>query len=148
MIVVEMNEDIRKTEVKAAGPFTFRQVVCIVVAVCYAFPLGFFIPGDLTVKVIVGGCAALPVIACGWITRDGQHFEIIAIRWIYKKFLTPVKRKKKDLLYEPYRKKIRKIREKNKIKAMSPEAAASYRKRMKKGIKVIYSKKESNKMFA
>ncbi len=147
MIVVEMNEDIRRAEVKAAGPLTFRQLICVLLALFYAVPLGIVIPADFSIKLIVAGVAALPVIACGWVKRDGMHFEVIAIRWIYKRFLTPMRRKKKDLLYDPYRRKIRKLREKKKIKAMSPEDAALYLKRKKKGKTVIYSTRESSRMF-
>ncbi len=147
MIVVEMNEDIRKTETKAVGPFTFRQVVCIMIAMFYSVPLGFAFPGDIGTKIIAASVAALPVVACGWITRDGQHFEIIAVRWLYKKFFTPSKRKKKDLMYFNARKKIRAMRVQKKIKAMPPAEAASYRKRMKKGLVVTYSNKNSSKMF-
>lgn len=147
MIVVEMNEDIRKKTVKVLGSFTFRQIICLIIGSSYAIPLGIALPTDITIKIIVPMLSALPVIACGWVKMDGQYFETIAIRWIYKHFLTPSKRKKKDMEYVLLRKQLKKEKEREKINAMPKRQRDAYKKAHKNGPVIKYSQKASNKMY-
>lgn len=147
MIVVEMNEDIRKKEVKFMGPLTFRQVISIVIGCAYAVPIAIFLPFDIGTKLIVGFILALPAIACGWVKRDGQHFETILIRSIYKRILTPRRRKKKDLCYQRPRQKLKREKEKEFLKSLSPKQRDAYIKAHKHGTVIRYSKSSMNKMY-
>lgn len=148
MIEVEMVDDIRKTETKFLGTLTFRQLICVVLAASYSIPIAILVPLSIELKFIIGVFLALPVAICGWIKLNNEPFEIVVIRYIYKHFLTPSKRKVKCI--NPYKeslKVVRKEAEKERVKKMTGKQRAAYEKRQKKGKTVTYSKKKSAKMY-
>lgn len=148
MIEVEMIDDIRKTETKAVGSFTTRQVICIILAGTYSIPIAVHVPFDITLKIVTGILLALPVVMCGWIKLNNEPFEIVMIRYIYKHFLTPCKRRaKQENVYKETLKKIRRKEETDKIKNMSPAKRKAYLKKKKSGNTVVYSKKKSYKIY-
>lgn len=148
MIEVEMVDDIRKTETKAFGALTIRQVICVLLAGSYSIPIAVHIPFDITLKIVVGVLLALPVAMCGWIKLNNEPFEIVMVRYIYKHFLTPQKRKaKQENPYKEALKKVRRKEESEKIKSMSPAKRKAYLKKKKAGKTVIYSKKKSYKIY-
>lgn len=93
MIYVEMTDDIRRYKTKFVGPFTKRQLVCVGLALLIGLPVFFGIPGTTDTKLIASCVVALPIGMCGFATMDGSPLEIIALRFIYSKILTPAKRK-------------------------------------------------------
>ncbi len=148
MIIVQMNEDIRKKETKFMGSFTFRQVLCLAIAAGIAAPIIIFVPGDIALRIILGLTLAIPIILCGWVKSQGQKFETLAIRFIYKKFLTPQKRKKRDMSYVGPRKALKKEKEKQRIRQMPKAKREEYLKAKKKGITLVkYSKRPENKVY-
>lgn len=148
MIEVEMVDDIRKTEPKAVGSLTTRQVICIILAGTYSIPIAVHIPFDITLKIVTGILLALPVVMCGWIKLNNEPFEIVMIRYIYKHFLTPQKRKiKQENVYKETLKKIRRKEESDRIKKLSPAKRKDYLKKKKSGNTVVYSKKKSYKIY-
>lgn len=148
MIEVEMAEDVRKTKTKAVGRFTIRQFICIIIAASYSIPIAFIIPGDITVKLLVGFFLAMPVAMCGWIKLNKQPFEVVLMRYIYKHFLTPTMRKvKRDNVYKTALKKVNKEEEKAAFKAMSQKKKELYMKKKKKGKQVKYSTKKELRIY-
>ena len=148
MIEVEMVDDIRKTEPKAVGSLTTRQVICIILAGTYSIPIAVHIPFDITLKIVTGILLALHVVMCGWIKLNNEPFEIVMIRYIYKHFLTPQKRKiKQENVYKETLKKIRRKEESDRIKKLSPAKRKDYLKKKKSGNTVVYSKKKSYKIY-
>lgn len=148
MIEVEMVDDIRKTETKSVGALTTRQVICVLLAGSYSVPTAFYIPLDITFKIVIGVLLALPVAMCGWIKLNNEPFEIVMIRYIYKHFVTPRKRKaKQENPYKEALKKVRRKEESEKIKSMSPAKRKDYLKKKKSGKTVVYSKKKSYKIY-
>ena len=148
MIEVEMVDDIRKTEPKAVGSLTTRQVICIILAGTYSIPIAVHIPFDITLKIVTGILLALPVVTCGWIKLNNEPFEIVMIRYIYKHFLTPRKRKiKQENVYKETLKKIRRKEESDRIKKLSPAKRKDYLKKKKSGNTVVYSKKKSYTIY-
>lgn len=83
-------------ENKAFGNFTVRQILCMVIAVVFIAPI-FWGMYSLTKSIDVAGYLAaligIPIVACGFIKRDGVFLErIIVAKWQSKaKF--PRKRK-------------------------------------------------------
>lgn len=142
-----MNEDIRKKDVKAVGMFTFRQAFFIGVSLIICIPIGIWLPLDFFFKFLIPGILAIPIILCGWKKVDGQPIEIIAIRWIYKHYLTCSKRTKQDLAYTNARRKLEKSRKNEQLKKLSPQQRKQYERRQKKGNAVIYSKNENIKIY-
>ena len=147
MIIVQMNEDIRKKEVKSVGRFTFRQIICLAVGFAYAVPIAIAIPADIAIKLLIGVALIAPAGACGWVKSQGQHFETLALRFIYKKFLTPRLRRKKDLAYVRPKKMLKKEKELEKLRRMTPPQREAYKKARKKGITVAYGKRPVDHMF-
>ena len=146
MIIVEMNEDIRKKETKQVGPFTWRQILFMLIGAAYTVPIVLLIPADIGIKVVVAVILLLPAFACGWIKSQGQHFETLAIRFIYYRILTPRERKKKDLEYQKPRKKLARMKERKKLKKMTPKQREAYMKAHKNGT-IIYSKDPACKVY-
>ena len=130
MVEVEMTEDIRKFENKVVGGLTKRQIISVLIGGGIGVPLGVFIPGDMTVKILVAALVALPILLCGWVKLDGMPLEILAIRTIYSYVLCPAKRKYKTtnpwrVLLTKYEKSV----EKQKLSKMSPQKRKVYLKR-------------------
>ena len=147
MVKVEINEDIRKKEVKAVGPLTMRQVITVGVSMTYAVPIAVHIPADFFWKFMAGILLAMPVAACGWIQIDGQHLEILAVRFVYSYLLTPPKRKVTKMAYSPYRNDLKREKEKERLKKLTPAKRKKYLKLKKKGRNVLYSKKADSRMY-
>ena len=152
MIVVKMNLDIRKQETKLIANLTTRQVVALAIGALYAVPIAYYIPvEDIFYKIVIGLVSASPAIACGWIHKDGQYFEVLAIRYIVKKYLTPQYRKKTSSMYTKERRAIDKEnereREKEYLKSLSEKERKAYLKDKKKGIEVKYSRKKEDRLF-
>lgn len=148
MIEVEMVDDIRKTEPKTLGPLTTRQLICIILAGLYSIPLAWHLPLDISLKIVFGVMSALPVVLCGWVKVNNEPFEIVMIRYIYKHFLTPCKRKVKQ--ENPYKEALKKVRRKEEaamVKKMPPNKRKAYLQKKKKGKTVVYSKKKAYKMY-
>ncbi len=148
MIEVQMTDDVRKIDPKVVGRYTKRQIICLLIAATYAVPIAINLPLELVPKLAIGTTLAAPVVLCGWIKVNKEPFEIVAVRYIYKKFLTPQKRKVKIL--NPYKdalKKVRKDTEKEMVKKMSPQKRKEYEKAKKKGKMVTYSTKKDLKMY-
>ena len=95
MVEVEMSEDIRKFENKLVGGLTKRQLISVAIGVGLGAPLGIFVPGDITIKVLLVALVALPALLCGWVKLDGMPLEILAVRAVYSNILCPRKRKLK-----------------------------------------------------
>lgn len=93
MIEVPMTDDIRKYQPKILGPFTLRQLICVILAAVAAIPLWGLINLEISDKVLVLCAIVFPIIACGWIKMDGLPFEKLIFRMIYFYCLTPKKRK-------------------------------------------------------
>ncbi len=147
MIVVEMNDDIRSKDTKFFGNYSFRQIICIVIGAAYAIPIAVFLPGDISLRIIVGIILAMPAIACGKINRDGQYAERLAIRFVYKQFLTPKVRKNMGTSYTKLRKKLENEKESERINKMPKNRQKAYLKAKKKGMQIRYSKKKENKIY-
>lgn len=148
MIEVEMVDDIRKTETKTLGPFTTRQLISVVLASSYSIPIALHIPFDISLKIVFGILLALPVAMCGWVKLNKEPFEIVLIRYVYKHFLTPCRRKvKQKNAYMESLKKVRKKEESAMIKKMSPKKRKAYMKQKKNGKTVVYSQKKVYKIY-
>lgn len=148
MIQVEMIDDIRKTEKKVLGSFTLRQVICILLSLTYSVPIALLIPANIVIKFLIGFALALPVMLCGWVTVNNAPFEIVLMRYIYKHFLTPQKRKCRTA--NPYKKALKKVREEKKqekINAMTIRQRKEYEKQLKKGKTITYSTNEEYKIY-
>ncbi len=126
MIEVEMSSDIRKFEPKFVGPFTKRQIICMILSLSTfipAFILMKYITEDVTNRALVGMAFAAPIILCGWFKMDGCPLEVFAARMIYKYLLTPQVRKyKRKNTYRIYGDKV----EKAKLKKMTPKQQKEY----------------------
>lgn len=95
MIEVPMTDDIRKYQPKVLGPFSLRQLVCVILAMAAAIPLWKVIPFELSDKVLVLCIIVLPILACGRAKMDGLPFEKLIFRILYFYLLVPRKRKYK-----------------------------------------------------
>ena len=147
MVEVEMSDDIRKFENKVVGGLTKRQLISVAIGVGLGAPLGIFVPGGITVKVLLVAFVALPALLCGWVKMDGMPLEILAIRAVYSNILCPRKRKLKSV--NPWRKALTKYEknlENHKLSKMSPQKRAAYLKR-KKNRAVTYSMKKQYKVY-
>ena len=109
-----MIQDIRKYETKVVGPFTKRQLICLLIALAYSVPLALLIPLSLVDKILIGSFLAMPGMLCGYIKIDGTPPEVFAVRYIYKYFLTPSKRTYKRL--NVYEQELKKLQTENKKK--------------------------------
>lgn len=126
MIETKVPKDIRKFKGKAIGPFTFRQVICLVIAIVvdltvYSFLLRDSNLGTDTVMMILMTCA-LPILIF-IMEPNGMKMEVYLRKVLYKNILFPTKRKNKTDLSVPPKKKTE-----NEIKAINKE----YQERIKK----------------
>lgn len=147
MIQVEMIEDVRKTETKAIGPFTLRQVICIIISLVYSVPIALLIPVDWVVKLLIGFVLALPVTLCGWVKLNKEPFEIVAMRYVYKYIFTPRKRKYKVI--NPYKAALKKVRSQKEVEyiaSLSAKERKQYEKTQKEKT-ITYSEGEEYKVY-
>ena len=95
MIEVEMSKDIRDFQTKLIGPFTKRQLICIVIGLAYGVPL-FFIFGstgmDIVLRVLIPVILMTPTIACGWVNLYGMPLEKFMVHIIKTVFFRPKRR--------------------------------------------------------
>lgn len=147
MIEVEMSDDIRKYNTKVWGPFTKRQLICIVIGLVYSTPIALLIPVSLDNKMLIWGILIIPALACGYVTLDGAAMEVMLLRIIYLYFLTPARRKciQKNLFHEEM-KQMEKIEEKQKLSRMTNSQRKTYLKKKEKK-HVVYSNKKENKLY-
>lgn len=92
MIEIQMSRDIREFETKILGPFTFRQLVCILLSCLYGIPMMVFLPIKMVPAILIACAAMAPLIAAGWIKPYGIPLE----RYIFK-CVIPVLRSGKRL---------------------------------------------------
>lgn len=147
-VEVEMNDDIRKYDIKTIGPFTTRQAVCTCIALLYAIPVGIWVPFSIEYKILMIAIVAAPMVAAGYIKIDGAKFETFLMRLLYWKVLAPGRRRYKS--YNTFRKALKDMRkssEKRHLAKMSEKQRKDYIKR-KSAQKVIhYSRKPQYKVY-
>lgn len=146
-VEIQMSEDIRKYQTKFIFDFTKRQAVCIGIgAVCGAIGMNIVPGANAMVKVALFiGFAAFPIL-CGWIRPENMPLEVFLARWLYFMFLTPAKRKYKEINH--YRAIIKQIeaRDERKITAgMTPAQKKEYLKQKKT---IIYSTRPDRKFYS
>lgn len=147
MITFNMNEDPRTKKVKDFGPFTRRQVFCVFLSLLYAIPITLALPiSDVTIKVFTLVIIAAPVAAAGFFEKDGRYLETYVLLILYKKMLSPQRRKKKFEMYASERKTLRQDREKALLKDMKPKEKKAYLEAKKKGI-ITYSHNAKEKLY-
>jgi len=95
MLEIEMSRDIKDFQPKVAGPFTLRQIVCLLLSLAYGVPLFFILSGDIVTRIMIALFAMVPVLLCGWFKVYDEPFEKFIKIIIYNKFVKPVKRKYK-----------------------------------------------------
>ena len=147
MITMKMTDDIRKKEIKSFGPFTTRQMVCVLIGCVIAIPVALIIPANITVKLIVGAILLIPPMLCGYIKFAGMNLENFIALMIYRTFLTPKKRKRDDKIL--IRKDIisyDKAVENRRTASLTPKQLREYQKR-KEVRSVIYSQKKEYKIY-
>lgn len=112
MIETKVPKDIRRFKGKAIGPFNFRQVICIIIAIIFCFIIysQFLKDSGLTSDVIffVLITCALPILAFS-IEPDGMKMEDYIKTVLYKTIMYPNKRKNITVMSE--KKETKKIEE-------------------------------------
>lgn len=99
MIEVQMSKDIKEYEPKIIAFFTRRQVICIIIAACYAIPLYFlldYLELEISVSIPIVGVSLLPAIVCGWVKMYGMPFETFFFKCILPSLFYPTKRRYED----------------------------------------------------
>ncbi len=148
MIEVQMTEDIRKAQPKTMGPFTQREVVCILIGLIYSIPIAILVPFDLTYKLVVFTLLLAPAYMCGSMKINDTNMEIVAIRWIYKHMLTPQRRMEKDEnTFKKAMEKYEKDLEKKKISKLTPRQQKAYQKKKAAKNSVRYSNKKEYHVY-
>lgn len=95
MIEVPIPRDIREYEPTLVGPFTTRQVICMVVMVALVYGVyllekafGVADPMQFPIFILFG----IPPFLVGWYKPYGMHFEKFFIKAFRENFLAPSKR--------------------------------------------------------
>lgn len=136
MVEVSVNKDIRKNETKFIGSLTLRQTIALAIAASYSIPLAMVLKVDITIRIIVPILAAIPVAMCGWIKPFGMPFEFFVARFLYLLFLTPPKRKVKQLnTYREGYEKLKKRQEDKKTQGMTKKEKEAYIKEKERPVK-------------
>lgn len=116
MIEAKMPKDIRRFKGKAIGPFTLRQVICVIVAAVLAAAV-YFLLKDTQISSDMRGFImfAAAVIPLLFITEpSGMKMEVYLRDVVYKSFLFPRKRLTgSDLTPKPEPKKQEEIKKIN-----------------------------------
>lgn len=130
MVRVKMSDDIRKYDTKFMGAFSKRQTICLAFGIVFGAVIAALLPFGLDISILTGVSLASPVILCGFVKINGCTFEVIALRYIYKQFLTPRKRKIKRItpLHMEYN-KAKKRAERKRMQKMTPRQKKQYLKR-------------------
>ena len=126
MIERNIPRDIAKYETKLLGPFTTRQIVCMVPGFGLAIGAYFLFKDSLgELALFVSVCLAIPFLLAGWWKPYGIPFEKYFINVFIRNFLSPTKRKYKtecvgveDLEEEI---NIKVIKNKNKSRSKNPD---------------------------
>lgn len=145
MIEIEMSKDIREFAPKVMGPFTLRQIICLLLAVVIALPILLLLTNmEFTNRMIIAAVAATPVLACGWVDFFGMPLEKFVVHIIKTSVITPTKRKyvvKNEFAESAEQIKLDEIRSKAKETGKNPEKeVAKYIKKKNKPLRVKKSK--------
>lgn len=104
MIESKMPKDIRSYKTKLIGPFTGRQLICIGIMLVVDFLLFelVILPLNLSLNFVIYGLVFidLPIGAFGWLEINGVSLEVYIKDIGIKTFLSPAKRKPKNIIYE------------------------------------------------
>lgn len=148
MIQVQVPKDIRKFQTKAIGPFTLRQVVCLILGIVPAVLVAILVPLGIEYKILIGMIFAIPIWLCGFLKIDGATPEVYVIRLIYKYFLTSPKRKVKyENTYREAFKSLKKKEEKEKLLQMTVKERKRYIKESRQKKKIKYSNNPKYKIY-
>jgi hypothetical protein len=116
MILVEMNKDIRQYKAKLLGPFSGREVICLVLGVGFVWFVEFVLLAGVDMTLDVQSFLALglmlPFVGIGWGKIYGMHIEQF-IKTTFITFIAP-KTRKYDNGLKVERKQIKTKRSKNK----------------------------------
>lgn len=97
MINAEIPKNIEEFEPKIAGPFTWRQLVCVALMIVPVGGLAYILNIYFIPKLTIPVCAfvALPFLLCGWWKPFdlGLPFEKFIINYMQQKFVLPAYRK-------------------------------------------------------
>lgn len=146
MVEVSVNKDIRKNETKFIGPLTLRQTIALAIAASYSIPLAIVLKVDITIRIIIPMLAAIPTAMCGWIKPFGMPFEFFVARFLYLMFLTPPKRKVKQInIYREGYEKLKKKQEDKKTEGMTKQEKEAYIKKKERPIE--RSRKKQYKVY-
>lgn len=104
MVETKVPKDVRSYKTKIIGPFSLRQIICIVAAVIFDAILYFLsqaIGIELTMEVVIYVVMFLdlPILAF-MLTPQGMPMEQYLLKVIFANFTKPSKRKVETLLYE------------------------------------------------
>ncbi len=142
MLQVEMTDDIRKYDTKFMGPFTKRQFISISVALVFAIPIAILIPGEIDMKLMVACLTGAPIALCGFVKLDGAYLEVLALRWVYQKILTPPRRKYiSPCEQREFLKKLERKEEINMLNKMTKKQRKAYELKKNRSVK-YYNNKE------
>lgn len=141
MVEANVPDDIRKYQTKVFGPFTQRQMVSTGIAILVLTPIAIILSCigiNIGISILVAAIPAFPVMLCGFVKINNTNAEVVLLRIIYTKILTPALRKniKESDLY----KKIQEYKKAKYENSLSDRRARD-RRAYKKG-KVVYNKKD------
>ena len=96
MIETKVPKDIRKFKGKAIGPFSFRQIVCIIIAIIVDMTVyqNFIKGSDMSSdnSIIILMLCAIPILIFSF-EPSGMKMEVYLRDVVYKNFLYPAKRR-------------------------------------------------------
>lgn len=147
-IVVQMSEDIKAYEVKTIGPFTTRQVVCLMIGGVVGIGVAYLVPVEILYKILIATLIICPSFMCGSTKISGTYLEVILLRIIYKKFLTPPKRKMKTV--SSYKVGLQEYEQKvldYQLSKLPEKKRKAYLKKKSQKKQIHYSKKRENKVY-
>lgn len=133
MIEIEIPQDITKYESKLIGPFTTRQLICLVglVGGCVASykAITSILGNESPLKMIIPMIVAVPFALIGWYKPYGMYFEKFIKSIFIFTFVAPTKRLYKiENVYDEFDKIIDK-EEKEKIEKTNPQAQQKNKKK-------------------
>ena len=149
MFKVDMLEDIKSVEKTLFKHVTMRQAACICIGALYTFPIVYFLPLSIGVKIFIAFFLITPAYFCGNPNLvNHEPLEIFLIRFIYQSILTPKKRclKSKNTIRESQERLERK-EEQKKISKMPPDVKKRYLKKKKQDSITIPSKNPQYKIY-
>lgn len=148
MLEVDMIEDIRKYETKVFMGQTKRQLICWIISIILAVPVAILFPVSISNKILLAAGIIVPFFFLGKADASkGTKPEIMLIRYVYMKYLTPKKRK--CVQKNPYRFELEKLRDrelKKKVQKLNGKEKRTFLMNESKNT-VIYSDKPENKIY-